>query len=155
MDTPRERGRKRSREVEVGVGEARAEFPELLRIASKGETTYVTRFGKRVGAIVSPELAEAAEAPGAVEIWKRVQQDALQRAKQMGQEFETRLGLDVEGVKDELRLAPPGSRGAEQKIRPDDLDLSKFDPEARARIKAVLDPGDIAPKPAKTKKIQK
>lgn len=46
-------------EIEVSVSEARSHLPELLDTqVREGGIVYVTRYGRRVGAVVPVELAE-------------------------------------------------------------------------------------------------
>jgi prevent-host-death family protein len=44
--------------VEVTVSHARAHLPELLDDVRGGSTVYLTRYGKRLAALVPPESAE-------------------------------------------------------------------------------------------------
>jgi len=46
-------------EVEVTVTDARGQLPELLDTHVRdGEVVYLTRYGRRIGAVVSAEVAE-------------------------------------------------------------------------------------------------
>lgn len=47
--------------VEVTVSHARAHLPELLDEVRDGRTVYLTRYGKRLAALVAPDTAEQAE----------------------------------------------------------------------------------------------
>jgi prevent-host-death family protein len=47
--------------VEVSISHARAHLPDLLEEVREGGTVYLTRYGKRLAALVPPEAAEHLE----------------------------------------------------------------------------------------------
>jgi prevent-host-death family protein len=48
-------------EVDVSVSHARAHLPELIDRVRDGETVYLSRYGRRVAALVPVEVATRAE----------------------------------------------------------------------------------------------
>jgi prevent-host-death family protein len=63
--------------IEVTVSHARANLPELLAEVGSGGVVYLTRYGKRLAALVPPEAAEEL-ARQEDEYWSRRAQTALQ-----------------------------------------------------------------------------
>lgn len=54
-------GRADAEVTEVAVSHARAHLPELVERVRDGEIVYLSRYGRRVAALVPVEVADAAE----------------------------------------------------------------------------------------------
>lgn len=68
--------RPQSLNVEVTVSHARAHLPELLEEIRDGRTVYLTRYGKRLAALVPADVGERLER-SEDEYWSKRARDAL------------------------------------------------------------------------------
>jgi antitoxin (DNA-binding transcriptional repressor) of toxin-antitoxin stability system len=64
------------RQVEVSVSHARAHLPELLDEIRDGRTVYLTRYGRRLAALVAADLGEYLER-AEDDYWSARARDAL------------------------------------------------------------------------------